>query len=249
MGQRCRCERVVREELSKEFPNNKFIGEEESSAHGETPPLTEEPTWLVDPLDGTSNFVHGQPSVCVSIALAQNGKLRLGVVHSPREEETFTAVEGQGAFKEGEAIHVSGTDRAQMSLVGTEIGTKRDDETMSAVMSRLRQVAQATRSIRCLGSCALQVCSVACGRLEAFYEIGFGGPWDCAAAAMILKEAGGDVTDPMEGRPFHLHARRILATNGKVATSLQRLLADASISTSEPPPPPTGTTDHEARAI
>lgn len=226
---------AVRERMKQWKEEICFIGEEEVSAQsgGSLPPLTDALTIILDPLDGTSNYVSGYESVCVSIALLLNKELLVSIVHKPiGTVETFTAIKGEGAFLNGTRIAVSSVGTVQEALVGTELGTKRDKETVDAVFARLRQLMVA-RSIRCRGSCALQICDVAAGRLAAFYEIGFGGPWDVAGAALVLQEAGGELTDPQKG-PFDLTSRRVLATNGIVTSELQQLLAQAPTASTEP---------------
>lgn len=139
-------------------------------------------------------------------------------------QETFHAQRGQGAFLNGERISVSSTDTPKKALVATEIGTSRDVATMDNIMRRVRAVCESSRSLRCSGSCAMNMVGVACGRLDAFYEDGFGGPWDCAAAAVVVEEAGGAVSD-IDGGDFDLMARRVLATNGKLRDSYGKMLA------------------------
>mmetsp|Transcript_41391 Transcript_41391/g.98122 ORF Transcript_41391/g.98122 Transcript_41391/m.98122 type:complete len:267 (-) Transcript_41391:5-805(-) len=194
------CENYIRETIKKVFPEHKFIGEEEVAASGGIQPtLTNEPTWMCDPLDGTTNFVHGFPFVCTCIALVIDKQIVAGVVHNPVLRETFTAARGCGAFMNGNPISVTEEKELGRALCATEVGVHRDFETMMAISERLMKVTNATRSIRCSGSCAMNMCGVALGRLDAFFEIGFGGCWDVAAAALIVQEAGGQVLDPSGG--------------------------------------------------
>lgn len=230
------CEELVFGKLREAFPEHAFIGEEGSAEQGFTSDLTDAPTWLVDPVDGTTNFVHRQPYVCVSIALAVERQVVVSVVHNPILGETFTAVRGRGAQLNGQPISVSEEADLGSALVATEVGVTRDPATVEAIFDRISKVAVATRSLRCLGSCALNLCSVAMGRLDAFYEIGFGGPWDVAAAALILEEAGGRVADPAGGK-FSLHSRRVLGANGRLLEGVARIIAGAKCSAAEPQPP------------
>ncbi|KAK9842701.1 hypothetical protein WJX74_000846 [Apatococcus lobatus] len=229
------CEKLILTALRQAFPSHHFIGEEGSAAQGFTAELTDEPTWLVDPVDGTTNFVHRWPFVCVSIGLAIKKELTVGVVYNPVMNEMYTAVRGTGAFLNSKPISVSQTAQLGASLVATEIGTTRDSETVAAIFDRISAVTAQVRSIRCNGSCALNLCSVASGRLDGFYEIGFGGPWDVAAAALIVQEAGGHILDP-NGSPFHVMARRVLAANPRIASSLAGILAKCKVSQAEPGP-------------
>ncbi|KAG6382646.1 hypothetical protein SASPL_157676 [Salvia splendens] len=179
------CEELIFSSLKQQYPDHKFIGEETTAACGVTE-LTDEPTWIVDPLDGTTNFVHGQ---------------------------LFTAIHGKGAFLNGKSIKASSQTELVKSLLATEAGTKRDKATLDASTNRINSLLFKVRSLRMSGSCALNLCGIACGRLDLFYEVGFGGPWDVAAGAVILTEAGGHVFDPT-GKEFDITAQRVAASNG-----------------------------------
>ncbi|XP_052203237.1 inositol-phosphate phosphatase-like [Diospyros lotus] len=205
------CEDLIFNHLKQHFPSHKFIGEETTAACGATE-LTDEPTWIVDPLDGTTNFVHGFPFVCVSIGLTIGKVPRVGVVYNPIMNELFTGIHGKGAFLNGDPIKASSQSELVKSLLGTEAGTKRDQATLDATTNRINYLLSKVRSIRMSGSCALDLCGIACGRLDVFYELGFGGPWDVAAGALIVKEAGGVVFDP-SGKEFDITAQRIAASN------------------------------------
>ncbi|KAK4485011.1 hypothetical protein RD792_005640 [Penstemon davidsonii] len=205
------CEELIFNSLKLQYPDHKFIGEETTAAFGTTE-LTDEPTWIVDPLDGTTNFVHGQvfffflhllfPFVCVSIGLTIGRIPTVGVVYNPIMDELFTAIHGK-ASSQNELVK---------SLLATEAGTKRDKSTLDASTNRINSLLFKVRSLRMSGSCALNLCGVACGRLDLFYEVGFGGPWDVAAGAVIVSEAGGVVFDP-SGKDFDITAQRIAASN------------------------------------
>lgn len=190
------CEETIVSMLKEAFPSHKFIGEEDSAAQGGASQLTDDPTWIIDPIDGTTNFVHQYPFVGVSIGLAVAKELVLGVVYNPILEEMFTATKGGGAFLNSSPIKVSSTTELNKALVATELGVARDDVSHNAAVARFSELSRVTRSIRCCGSCALNMCGVACGRLDGFYEIGYGGPWDAAGGAVIVREAGGVVIDP-----------------------------------------------------
>ncbi|KAG8062681.1 hypothetical protein GUJ93_ZPchr0003g16518 [Zizania palustris] len=190
------CEDLIFNHLRKHYPDHKFIGEETSAALGATADLTDDPTWIVDPLDGTTNFVHGFPFVCVSIGLTVRKIPTVGVVYNPIMNELFTAIRGKGALLNGSPIKTSSQDELVKALLVTEVGTKRDKATLDDTTNRINKLLFKIRSIRMCGSLALNMCGVACGRLDLCYEIGFGGPWDVAAGAVILQEAGGHVFDP-----------------------------------------------------
>jgi len=190
---------------------------------------------MVDPLDGTTNFVHRFPFVCTSIALVIKKEIVVGVVYNPVLKELFTAIKGKGAFLNGQPIKVSTKDALDQALLATEIGVSRDEQVMDAIFDRLRQVTMRMRSIRCSGACALNLCSVACGRIDVMYEVGFGGCWDCAAGALIVTEAGGEMLDP-SGGPFNVMARRVLGANAHLGKPVAEVIASCKTSNKEPAP-------------
>ncbi|KAA3489003.1 inositol-phosphate phosphatase-like isoform X1 [Gossypium australe] len=289
------CEDLVFNHLKQHYPSHKFIGEETTAAYG-TSELTDEPTWIVDPLDGTTNFVHGFPFVCVSIGLTLGKVPTVGVVYNPIMDEfagirlclerrmersedgkfvnlmvklqsrnvLFTGILGKGAFLNGSPIRGESGDldvwvsnfisifnvisnrtcevspcnrgvnillcrNSELSpfslLVETEheisaskfqshftAGTKRDTPTVDATTNRINNLLFKVRSVRMSGSCALNLCGIACGRLDLFYELGYGGPWDVAAGVLIVKEAGGLVYDPF-GKDFDVTVPQVAASN------------------------------------
>ena len=190
---------------------------------------------MVDPLDGTTNFVHRYPFVCTSIALVIRKEVVIGVVYNPIMKELFTAIKGQGAFLNGQPITVSTKNQLDQALLATEIGVSRDKEVMDAIFDRIRSVTAKMRSIRCSGACALNLCSVACGRIDAMYEVGFGGCWDCAAGALMVTEAGGEMLDP-SGGPFDVMARRVLGANAHLGKPVAGIIASSKSSNKEPQP-------------
>ncbi|CAI9086874.1 OLC1v1020797C2 [Oldenlandia corymbosa var. corymbosa] len=205
------CEDLIFSHLKEHFPGHKFIGEETTAANGVTE-LTDEPTWIVDPLDGTTNFVHGFPFVCVSIGLTIGKVPTVGVVYNPIMDELFTGIDGKGSFLNGKPIRVSSQSELVKALLATEVGTKRDQLTVDATTNRINSLLFKVRSLRMSGSCALNLCGIACGRLDLFYELGFGGPWDVAGGAVIVKEAGGALFDPSGGK-FDITSQRVAASN------------------------------------
>ncbi|KAK9268186.1 hypothetical protein L1049_010629 [Liquidambar formosana] len=205
------CEDLIFNHLKQHYPEHKLIGEETTAACGITE-LTDEPTWIVDPLDGTTNFVHGFPFVCVSIGLTIGKVPTVGVVYNPIMDELFTGIRGKGAFLNGTPIKVSSQTELVKSLLATEVGTKRDRSTVDATTNRINSLLFKVRSLRMSGSCALNLCGIACGRLDLFYELGYGGPWDVAGGAVIVEEAGGLVYDP-SGKDFDITSQRVAASN------------------------------------
>lgn len=199
------CERVVVAAIRKAFPDHAIVGEEETAANGGViPEITDEPTWCVDPIDGTTNFVHGFPFVCVCIGLLVKQTPVVGVVFNPMLGECFTARVGQGAKLNGAPIRVSSTPNLKQAVVGAEFGIARDGPSLDATFRSIGAVLSRCRAVRMAGSCACAITSVACGRLDAFYERGYGGPWDVCAALCILTEAGGIHARPWpdDQRPF-----------------------------------------------
>ncbi|KAK9091917.1 hypothetical protein Syun_026828 [Stephania yunnanensis] len=221
------CEDLIFNHLKRHFPEHKFIGEETTAAFGITE-LTEQPTWIVDPLDGTTNFVHGYPFVCVSIGLTVGKVPVVGVVYNPIIDELFTGARGKGAFLNGNPIKVSSQTELVKSLLATEVGTKRDKSTVDATTNRINDLLFKVRSLRMSGSCALNLCGIACGRIDIFYELGFGGPWDVAGGALIVEEAGGLVFDP-SGKEFDITAQRIAASNPHLKEAFVQVLGGGTI--------------------
>ena len=198
-----RAEKKIGGMLREAFPDYGILAEE-----GGAMPGGGEHRWIVDPLDGTVNYAHGLPVFCVSIALERAGELVLGVVHDPMREETYVA-EGGGATLNGSPIRVTDTAEMIRALVAT--GFPYDRDTMPAALDLFARFAVVTQGMRRLGSAALDVCYVAAGRFDAYYERGVR-PWDIAAGALILEEAGGTVTD-FRGEKLDLDGLEIVASN------------------------------------
>src|SRR5215216_7422464 len=172
--------------------------------------------WVVDPLDGTTNFAHGLPTFAVSIALEDAGVPVVGVVYDPMRDELFVARRGGGATLNGAPIHVSGVDRLISSILVT--GFSYDFERRAQQAEIWLDFLTRVQAIRQTGSAALNLCYIAAGRLEGYWERGIS-PWDVSAGAVIVTEAGGTVTD-MRGGAFHSDDREILASNGKLHPGL-----------------------------
>ncbi|KAI7727504.1 hypothetical protein M8C21_024296 [Ambrosia artemisiifolia] len=219
------CEDLIFNHLKQHFPSHKFVGEETTAAEGVTQ-LTDEPTWIVDPVDGTVNFVHGFPFVCVSIGLTIKKVPVVGVVYNPIMNEFFTAIDGNGAFLNGDPIKVSSKSELVTCLLMTEDVPQHDKATLDAATNRINSLLYKVRSIRMGGSCALGLCGVACGRIDLFYLSGFGGPW-YETAAVIIKEAGGVVFDP-SGNEFDITAQRVAASNPLVKDAFVEALQQSA---------------------
>ncbi len=186
----------------------------------------ETPLWVVDPVDGTVNFAHGLHHVAVSIAWAVAGQVRIGVVHAPFLGETFTALTGQGAQRNGQPIQASRIGNLERSLVGTGFPYRRDSR--PPLMRRLTAVLERCQDVRRNGSAALDLCDVACGRLDAYYESV--SPWDFAAGWLIAREAGaltGHLYPCPAGFPEDLYGENLLVTSPGIHRELGELLRRA----------------------
>jgi myo-inositol-1(or 4)-monophosphatase len=210
-------ERVIGEELLGTFPTYGMLAEERGGLAGE-----EDARWIVDPLDGTTNYAHGLPVFAVSIALEGDGEVVLGVVHDPMREETFVAERGAGATLDGEPIRVSETEEPIRALIAT--GFPYDRAEMPEALELFGRFAATTRGMRRLGSAALDLCYVASGRLDGYYERGIW-PWDLAAGSVILEEAGGKLTNYRGGK-LDLADREIVASNGRLHPAMTKLTGE-----------------------
>ncbi|WP_028316352.1 inositol monophosphatase family protein [Desulfatibacillum aliphaticivorans] len=201
-------EEIIVEAIARAFPDHAILAEEGSGKEADS-----EYTWIVDPLDGTTNYAHGLPLFSISIGLARAEKTIFGLVLNPVTQELFVAKEGQGATLNSRPISVSDQTDLQDSLVvtGFPYGLK---TMMPELMDRFSAVLPKVQGVRRLGSAALDLCYVACGRFDGFWEQNLA-PWDTAAGECIVREAGGKVTDFAENE-FSPGGSQILATNGKI---------------------------------
>ena len=210
-------ELMLKEELSVLLPGSDFLAEETSKD-------TElgEYTWIIDPLDGTTNFAHGLPFVANSIGLWHRDRVVLGVVNLPLMGELFSAVEGQGAFMNDAPIFVSDESVMEQCLLAT--GFPYDIEKyLDPILNNLKKLLPLTQGIRRPGSAALDLAFVACGRYEGFYENALN-PWDTAAGILLVQEAGGRISEFAADTPYVFGATTILATNGRIHEELSDLL-------------------------
>ncbi|MFD0696870.1 inositol monophosphatase family protein [Paenibacillus sp. GCM10027628] len=223
-------EKLIRNLIMTHFPQHSFLGEEgvEPGPEASSKALQEvsdaEYLWIVDPIDGTTNFVHGFPFFSVSIALAHKGEIIVGVVYDPTRDELFVAEKGKGAYMHGKKTTVSLDGKLSESLVATGFPADRDGALPINLKGTLA-LAPKVRNLRSGGSAALHLAYVAAGRLSGFWEIGLSA-WDVAAGALLVQESGGKVTDTAGG-PYQLAVRNVLATNGQIHDELQQGLAEA----------------------
>ncbi len=212
-----RAEEIIRETLLGAYPSYGMLAEEGGALRGEV-----DARWIVDPLDGTTNYAHGLPVFAVSIALEKAGEVVLGVVHDPMREETFVAERGNGTALNGEPIGVSRTDELVKALVVTGFPYDRDE--VPAALDLFGRFSMLAQGMRRLGSAALDLCYVAAGRLDAYYERGIHA-WDVAAGSLILQEAGGMITD-YRGNPFEIERGELVVSNGALHPALVELTSE-----------------------
>jgi len=214
-------ESYVISELTKAFPTSVFLAEESASSSYD---LSDAPTWIIDPIDGTTNFVHKLPMFCVCIGLSIKKQILLGVVYNPALDELFTAVKGKGAFLNEKPIRVAQAKKLQQAVVSTNFGYDRSPANVEYTLGKLSiLLLNEVQSLRSGGSAACEMCSVACGRLDSFYEKGIH-PWDIAAATVIVEEAGGVVRD-ISGAPLDLLSRRVMCGNKEIVEIISTLFS------------------------
>jgi len=210
-------EAAVIEILEKAFPDHGILTEESKGREG-----SGSYRWILDPLDGTTNYAHGYPFFCVSLALEKDGQIVWGIIYDPLRDELFEAAVGMGAMVNGKPLTVSNTRHIQQSFLctGFPYDMRESREDNLRYFSRFAKIAQA---IRRDGSAALDLCYVAMGRFDGFWEMKLN-PWDVAAGGLIVTEAGGSVTD-FSGDPFTIHGQEILATNGRIHEEMLKVLS------------------------
>jgi len=205
--------------LNENAPGIEIMAEESYDGQADT---RKGKLWVIDPLDGTTNFAHGVPIFAVSIGLLENGQPMLGIIYCPMQDELFCASLGGGAWLNGRPIKVTGTEFLLQSLVAT--GFPYDiHKHLSRIVSHIKTVLPKVRDIRRCGAAAVDLAYVSCGRLDAFWELDLK-PWDTAAGCLLVKEAGGRVSD-FSGRNFSPFKTEILASNGRLHPHLLELLS------------------------
>lgn len=219
-------ERVIVEALLREFPEHAVLAEEgvltpKGKAHRQS-----EWTWILDPLDGTTNFVHALPFYSVALALAHHGQPVLGVVHAPALGWTFHGARGHGAFRNGLPIHVSDTATLADALLGTGFSYVRNEGGRDDNSGRVAAILPLCRDLRRFGSAELDLCLTAAGHYDGYWEM-YLMPYDVAAGAVLVAEAGGRVTD-LRGGGEWLHGGEVLASNGRLHDGLLRVVGGAA---------------------
>jgi myo-inositol-1(or 4)-monophosphatase len=212
-------EKLIIERIKSHYPRHAILAEESGGV--ESPSGNSEWRWIIDPLDGTTNYAHGYPCFCVSIALAREGAIEVAVIYDPTRDEMFAAERGQGATLNGRRMRVSDVDDLNAAMLCTGFPYNvRERPNFAREFANFTMAAQAVRRD---GSAAIDLAYVACGRFDGFWEDGLNA-WDVAAGVLLIKEAGGMVTD-FQGGPLDIYTPKVLASNGLVHDAMMRVLA------------------------
>lgn len=223
-------EALIQRGLLQAFPDDRFLGEETSASNGGHAPLEvggSELVWIVDPIDGTTNFVHGFPVTCVSIALARGGEVIVGVIYNPFSKELYQSVKGGGSFLNGSPLQVSGKTEMEQAMVVAEYSCLREEESLRKMMETTGSIACTARAVRQTGCGAMDLCFLARGSVDAVFGgvAGVWKPWDWAAGVLIATEAGAVIFSGDGGR-FQLMGNTILgAATPELASTLTSQLA------------------------
>ncbi len=215
-----RSEDIIIESIRRHFPNHDILAEESGSQTVGKSPYK----WIIDPLDGTTNFTHGLPVFCVSIGLEFKDELLHGVIYDPMLDELFTAEKGKGAFLNGKRIRISQTNSLIKSLLVTGFPYNIVENPANAIEHFVNFLMKA-QAVRRMGSAAIDLAYVAAGRYDGFWEVALN-PWDVAAGALIVREAGGKLTD-FSGNPHSIYTKEIVASNGLVHGEMLEILKEA----------------------
>jgi len=208
-------EKLIIDTIRESFPEHTILAEESGL---ET--RTDEHTWVIDPLDGTTNYAHRFPFFCVSIAVMFEGKILLGVVYDPTRDELFSAMAGKGAFMNDQPISVSNRKTVIESLISTGFPYSQDGKKQN--LDYFTRMLGKSQAVRRPGAAALDLCYVACGRLDGFWELGLQ-PWDTAAGTLLVEEAGGRIT-MMDLSEYDVFKKEILGSNSYIHDEMQGLL-------------------------
>ena len=208
-------EEIIISTIQNIFPEHGIIAEESGSTNKES-----EYQWIIDPLDGTTNFVHSYPSFGISIGVMHKDEYICGIVKELPANHTYSAIKGKGAFCDGKQIRVSSVETLDKSLLVTGFGYEHGKK-WSANMKLFKQFTDITQGVRRLGAAAIDLCHVASGKVDGYWEFDIQ-PWDTSAGVLIIQEAGGKVTK-MDGSKYSIHNPQILATNGKIHSDMLRI--------------------------
>ena len=214
-------ERLIIERIRTHYPRHAILAEESGASEPSDREAKSDWRWIIDPLDGTTNYAHGYPCFCVSIGLESRGRLEIGVVYDPIRDEVFSAERGQGASLNGRRIRVSPTPTLASALLCT--GFPYDVRERNEFARHFANFIMHAQGVRRDGAAALDLAYVAAGRFDGFWEEGLK-PWDVAAGALIIEEAGGWISDYDNG-PMDIFTPPILASNGLIHEEMMRVLA------------------------
>jgi myo-inositol-1(or 4)-monophosphatase len=203
------------------FPNHRILAEESGTQFTPANASEDEFEWIIDPLDGTTNFLHGHPHFCVSLGVRQNGRMKHAVIFDPLRQELFTASKNSGAQLNNRRIRVSGKAALEESLVGTGFPLRNIDR-LDGSLRILRAVLPKVSDVKVSGSAALDLAYLACGRLDGYWEAGLH-PWDTAAGSLLVREAGGLVAD-FDGDQDYLETGNIVASNPRMFNELMSIV-------------------------
>ena len=209
-------EQAIIDIVKKAYPDHGFLAEESGASEGKADYI-----WIIDPLDGTTNFIHGFPQYCVSIGVQHRGVLAHAIVYDPNRNEIFTASKGRGAFLNDRRIRVSGQTKLADALVGTGFPFK-ELTRLELYTRQLQSMMRSSSGVRRAGAAALDLAYVACGRLDAFWELGLA-PWDMAAGVLLIQEAGGLVGD-LKGEQTFMQSGDICCATPKIFPALLEAL-------------------------
>ncbi|GFN95328.1 inositol monophosphatase [Plakobranchus ocellatus] len=216
-------EKMVHAMITKKFPDHRFIGEESTAESGEKHQLTDDPTWIIDPIDGTTNFVNHVQEVSFSLGVMVNKKTVIGVVYAPIKEEMFSARLGKGAYLNSEKLKASDITDLKEAVIIFEGGNSRDAKLLEEKVKNIHALIAHSRGIRAYGSAAVNLCHVAAGRGQGYVEYGLH-IWDFIAGALIATEAGAVVLDPTGSDLDPLRQRVLCACSPEVAKALSQIL-------------------------
>ncbi|MBX7146222.1 MAG: inositol monophosphatase [Alphaproteobacteria bacterium] len=219
-----RADKVLREELKKMRPTFGFLTEELGEEKGQDPNAR----WIIDPLDGTTNFLHGLPHFAISVALEQNKEIVAAVIYDPIKDELFRAEKGQGAFLNDKRLRVSSRRNLDESLFATGIPFKGRNNNIDIFLQEIKNIIDVSAGIRRFGAASLDLAYVAAGKFEGFWESNLSS-WDMAAGILMVKEAGGQVSD-FDGTSLMLETGNIIAANREIFSQMLKLINKSKVS-------------------